>query len=440
VPLMQSHGVEYARWYANDNDYGVRQSKKVTNATLAFCQMETENGLWRAEYIGPFTSSGGYDWWQFGWKNALHLEDFTQSHIIAHWTGPVLADGSPLGMPPIHQHHVHLTPCSREVYCRSGLRVLEHHGDWQFRDEEGGVNSFGQFYGGASKTVTSISLSAELNDVRLEGSTTMTWYYRIALLIGNTNATKLSLHRIHGPGQSCSSQFCDVFPFPVPSGVDTFTIYGGVMPYGGIAAGIVFHAHQSAFHGALFFSGNGSLLRKTDIGTVPAFQTTLTSSTPFKSNDRLQDHLLMRLPNLVVCHAKHASQTVHERRYDRAPVPKCSPWSFETGDAFTVVTFNGPTKFAVPSDIVREHAIWYITYISADYQSHYTETVCMKRDLSLWRSTLCTAQAPSLRHGIISGEHEDPFVTGSLMFVSSIVLVLGGLLFVRSGKARASLL
>jgi len=108
--------------------------------------------------------------------------------------------------------------------------------------------------------------------------------------------------------------------------------------------------------------------------------------------------------------------------------------SFELGDAFTIVSFNGPTRFAVTSEFVEEHAIWYITYVSADHQSHYTQTMCVQRDLSIWRSTSCAIQSPSLRHGITSGEYGDPFVSGTVMYASSIVVLFAGLPSVLSGK------
>jgi len=417
--------IGFVLWYPDNYRYSrFHHTDKRGNASLAFCQVHTPQGLWRVERLGPFTSNGGFDWWQLGWRNALQLEDFALSSILAHWTGPILLDGTPLPNPPIHQHHAHLIPCARKMYCQDGTRVVEHHGDWQFPHLSGAL-SMGQHYGGGSKVVESMSLAAELNDVRCRGSIEMIWFYEIALLIRtkHTGNAVLSLHRIHGPGQSCMSQFCQVMPFPVPASEDTFTIHGGWMPYGGTMVVAVFHAHQAAFHSALLMRGSSRLLSNTIIASIPPFQTTLTASTSLASNTKLRVYLLACLRDYVVCHATHASETIEGKRYDRASVPSCVSWIFDAGAVFTAITMNGPTQFPVLSPYVREHAIWFITYIADDNQSHWTQTFCREYKGSLLRSSVCSAPISIARvpGPLKNAEHEVNLLLG----IATVLLVTG---------------
>lgn len=65
--------------------------------------------------VGPFTSNGGYDWWQFAGHDALklsrHVSGGRTIGINSHWVVAIeVASGEPLGYPPMHVHHIHLVP------------------------------------------------------------------------------------------------------------------------------------------------------------------------------------------------------------------------------------------------------------------------------------------------------------------------------------------
>ena len=369
--------IKYVRWYANDNDYGnyLSSDNHLANVSLHTCEVEAASGVWRVERIGPFVSTGGYDWWQFSWRNALRLEDFATPAILAHWTGPVLPDGTPLMTPPIHQHHSHLNPAARYTYDDGLLRVVEHHGDWQFTGE--GARSFGQTYGGASKVVESVSLDAELNDIRRAGSPPLIWYYEMSALVRDSpppDAPVLSLHRVHGPGLACEYQWCSFKPFLVPATEDTFTVYGGSIPHGGTLMGIVFHSHQAAFHGVVLLEGEYSALEGTALASATPFQVTPTAWTAVVTNAALEEHLLRRLKERLICHSSPSAERLGGEWYDRASIPVCAPWQFEDGVHFTAVTMNGATQFGGTSEFVRMHAGWYMTYAAADDQSHWSQT------------------------------------------------------------------
>ena len=79
------------------------------------CQVTTDTGTWHNELIGPILSTGGYDWWVFGWTDSASLRSRLAAEsvlgITAQYTGPVTEGGEPIGYPPIHPHHSSLLPC-----------------------------------------------------------------------------------------------------------------------------------------------------------------------------------------------------------------------------------------------------------------------------------------------------------------------------------------
>ncbi len=396
----------YARWYQGDLHYHNRNFTNLLHSDqhstfgVYSCESTTPLGTSRTQRLGPFVSTGGYDWWQLALKNALGLEELKYPvGILAHWTGPVDTLLSPIPLPPIHQHHVHVMPCTRGDFCSGfhGLRVIEHHGDWQFDSAGGGINSFGQYYAGLAKFVPgSVSADLELNDVRPRRSGEMCWWYQISIILNSMASTNgqshvfLSLHRIHGPGQSCESQFCDVFPFNVPSHQDSFTVYAGLLPVSGSLHDVVFHAHQVAFQHALLFSGTPETFSWGRALSPPrTFETVKTSEAGFDSNYALRAFVLKSPADRPVCMSKWNGEMVNNSWYDRASVPSCVDWTFKARSSFTAIAFNGPTKFSSIPGITRQHAIWFLTYQAADGASHYTQSLCVTRRGSLLISSSC---------------------------------------------------
>lgn len=60
-------------------------------------------------------SQGGYDWIQVGWDNLWDLQAKLKEHphgiyVLEQFSSAVTADGTRLGHPPIHIHHIHVGP------------------------------------------------------------------------------------------------------------------------------------------------------------------------------------------------------------------------------------------------------------------------------------------------------------------------------------------
>jgi hypothetical protein len=118
--------------------------------------IQEDNSAWEVTRIGPFTTTGGYDWLQIGWDNIWNLKSILKQHseiyIIEQFLSPVLADGTMLNNPPIHIHHIHVGPdpyvrqrfdpiqCALyNVSCFNPSRSLEHHGDYNCKETDGGL-------------------------------------------------------------------------------------------------------------------------------------------------------------------------------------------------------------------------------------------------------------------------------------------------------------
>jgi len=160
-------------------------------ADISLCEIKQSDGsYWRIQEVGPLTSTGGYDFWQFGWKDVFGLSEILKKHphgimVDATFSAAVQPDGTPLGLPPIHIHHIHVGP-------QIGVKAkewsvpylaMEQHGDYECHGSEGGSRClFEKTADGYGKVIREpLDLEGELNDARAFNSPPITWYYRVAL-------------------------------------------------------------------------------------------------------------------------------------------------------------------------------------------------------------------------------------------------------------------
>ena len=329
------------------------------------------------------------------WGDALELGgDAVRYAADAHWLGTLDAHDQVIGFPPLHLHHLHLRPCARSgAYCRNdGLRIVVQHGDWVFPG--GSAESYGQIYDDRVKLLpTSMSVDAEINDVRPEGAPSLEWHLQIGLRLNERQVDPVSLHRVHGPVGSCALQSCDVYPFTVPRS-DSFSMYVAVWPSGGQLVGATFHAHMTLFQHTLLCSITLSELLQ-HMG-LPAIQTAtiLTSHHGFASNAHMITAAHERIPNTtVICSASRHVEQIRGVAYDRAAYIRCRNHTrFERGDTWTGISFNAAERPA--SDALSlQHNIWYLLHTSDYGTSLYTQTMVQDifRPLSI--------SSDRLRHG-----------------------------------------
>lgn len=163
-------------------------------ALCAFADTE-EGGEWRVQRVGPFTSHGGIDWWQMSGADALGMREVLKAQravfLVEALLQPVDADGVPIGLPPLHPHHVHVVPAGELRYFRdlpprpgayrAEQYLWEQHGDAMRCDDDGTCYTERAPEGYGKVIDFELHVDLEINDVRDAGAPPLTWYMQLAV-------------------------------------------------------------------------------------------------------------------------------------------------------------------------------------------------------------------------------------------------------------------
>lgn len=402
----------------------------TSSADISLCTIKQSDGsYYRIQELGPFASTGGYDFWQFGWKDVFGLSEILTEHprgimADAAFSAAVLPDGTPLGLPPIHIHHIHV---GQQIGVKAKEKsvpflMMEQHGDYECTESDGGTRClFEKTADGHGKVIREpLDLEGELNDVRAFNYPPITWYYRVMLRYRpyspKSSALKpLSQSFFIGPSPIGDKQLNTLGTFPTPTAEESIYWYTGKMATDGKLVRNKLHSHNVAFNRALWFHANpGQLgIDKTkfshlnrgssgcrdsgapwmgipDHGCVPV----PLSKSGFKDFESIENFLFRHLaaaqaddseksPKLV-CEAVGARQSFSDPKlhtnfsYDRRASVCCKPWTFEKDDDFTVVAFldrtTQPVGPSAPDTIpatVDMHIHWVISYEEDQEESLY---------------------------------------------------------------------
>ena len=108
-------------------------SLRYLRAGLQVCQVDAADGSggWVFTRVGPLVGTGGYDWHEVILDNMpRHTENV--SFVTAKMFAPVTENGTILGYPPVHAHHVHMILDSIRHW-------FDSHGDSICTEEQGGT-------------------------------------------------------------------------------------------------------------------------------------------------------------------------------------------------------------------------------------------------------------------------------------------------------------
>jgi len=381
-----------------------RLSRSTFNLTHSSC--EGQDG-WHYERVGPFQSQGGYDWWSVYWNDfggfRQRLERGNLDGIIAHVSAPVDRRNRMISLPPIHVHHVHVTPslglhnrielipeCAfRGRHCLDASMLIQHHGDAQC-DDDGRYDCMGDDYMGGIKEVRApLSVFGHFNDVRPIGSDVMEWYYLIGVRVteyesefAKTHWTPLSEHAFGQPGTFVPWQLQSyVVTLPIPRQVCTAFYEVLYMPFPGTLWRFQVHAHQAMFLGSDLFAGGISSLGLDRLSWEGAW-TNITT---------LRQFVQTNVPaGSWKCTSDRNTIVVGDKEFDRRTKVHCDPWTFAAGDAITVVSYNGPSQAKSSFEGMKgglgrgggtplehntlfpQHVSWFLEYYATDDRSHYT--------------------------------------------------------------------
>jgi len=386
--------------WGNKFDFQTAPEKSIM---ASFCSIEDsdEGSHWEVTRLGPFTTTGGYDWLQVGWDDIFGLGKVLEGHpegvfLVEQFMSPVFENGSMISYPPIHIHHMHIGPvpvggsyvrqrrspfdCAVFGSARSCFypdRVMETHGDYTCSDEDGGLDCrLESFPDGHGKLITSpLGIEGELNDVRAAGSEPLTWYWQVGVRWALSSSSSFgglkaaSLHNMAGPGTfSPTVQKSLLFTFPTPTAYDGVFWYTGRMQNAGELLRLKIHGHNTLFAEALFFAASPQ-----DLGLIEAngfhldrpYEPEHRNHTETKkmishwlrdSQKRFdsykEDHIVYKNscgyphPSCVasrprlVCQFKGSFQVIDGIAYDRREPTCCENWIFSSGQSFTAVGFT----------------------------------------------------------------------------------------------------
>lgn len=379
---------------------------KVKPGTVkgATCETINDDGSrWTVTRLGPFITTGGYDWTQVGWENLWNLEEKLKEYpegiyAVEQFSSAVKRDGTRIGNPPIHIHHIHIGPkpgirqrrdnyacVKKDKDCYDPTRVFEHHGDYQDIKSAPGEGldilqeaipeGYGKFLS------FPLGLEGDINDERALNSEPLEWYYELGVRWvpyreKNGEISKLkpiNFHNFAGPGNYDSkNQHTYIFTYQSPTDIDSLYWYTGRMPFSGELLRNKFHAHNKIFKEAIFFAASPYELGLTTENKLKLdypYKTIDINEAGFNSHDDVKKFILSNLEKSAKEYDERVAKTgssgfslVEERYsrerpravcqgisrleeddgyfYDRREPTCCLPWNIKEGDIFTVLGFN----------------------------------------------------------------------------------------------------
>jgi hypothetical protein len=387
------------------------------------CEVPQEDGgAWHVQRLGPFVSDGNYDWWQVGLRDVFRLSKVFEKHpegvfFSTTFSAGVTEAGEPLGFPPIHIHHIHVSPQpgvkKKIVHDAEYITnvAMEQHGDYQCLPNDGGVNCF---YEKPAKdhfkeVHTVFDLEGELNDVRAANAGTMTWWYQIAMRwhpksIGPKEPLS-QLFSIAGNVEPGKNQLDELKVFYLNTHTPQLFWYAGQMPSDGDLARLKPHGHNVMYDRSYWFRASPEELGLIgDDSPFPQDAKTANDPIPLKDlgmNDfeSVEKYLFDNLRKsaqkhsktcdsflnfhdpkcewnkpFAVCHAWSSNAKTNDGvthldfEYDRRAQTCCKPWKFKAGEVFTTIGFYHPLLEPLgPSDpriplTYPQHLHWIASY------------------------------------------------------------------------------
>ena len=106
------YGGRFSKWGGKSFDFDSFPPRSIMASQ---CKLDATEGTWDITRLGPFRTTGGYDWLQIGWDDIWGISKILKQHldgiyIVEQYMSAVQSDGTRLNNPPIHIHHMHIGP------------------------------------------------------------------------------------------------------------------------------------------------------------------------------------------------------------------------------------------------------------------------------------------------------------------------------------------
>ena len=360
-------------------------------ALLTSCTSVVEPGVnARTWLLGPFTSTGGYDWWFHDQHLPLNMTDLgtaaaVGSYSITFHNGQPPTAGTPsgtqIGLPPIHNHHSKFT--LRELSydyelpyaqagseCGGGSVTAPNTPECMLRD----FVSLGFMSPLAvGETINHGYLDAVYNDVRPANSTAVTFYINYTFtLLDESFVVARRLRPVSTMVQTHAWK--NTTPFStvdIPAREDSMMAWEGSFDFDGVLLGdphiMHINTHATRFRSAMIMRGTATELglNETRFFSPAGCEAIKTSSAGFASNEELIAYLRGRCPRCfdmrrsLLCNATSAFGVDADGvAWGYNPTMNCAAARMPVaqGEAYTMIAFMGPPPSELKATFYDEPA------------------------------------------------------------------------------------
>ena len=369
--------------FCSSNDaFDAGRCAKIDGLRFGSCRVTSAFGTWHTERLGPFVTTGGWDWTTLQWLNALHTSELLRTAggelcVNAFADGPV--DDTGLQRAPIHEHHTHVNDLQHIKYKQGGCcyhnpspGVFQHHGDTadacMSRD--------------LSPNIVLVRhpfvVQSQLNDVRPFNSTPITWYYQVSARLGGPACVPpiagraVSFHTAHNIYRTVPQhRLLQLRTYPVRTDMESILWYTWRVPFDGELLVMYLHNHAAVFDAGMLFNCSPSelTLNRTALRPDPPYlPKEITPSTGFNSSRELQEWLVRSFPEQLLCTSSLGGST--EPWHDRPSTVRCRPFELRKGQIMTTVSFH--RRLDEPVRIVENHMHFNYLYLAPEAVSRST--------------------------------------------------------------------
>jgi len=411
-----------------DSPYKPEVSKTLTPSAsgkfeVGECSFEDDNkDWWTTQVFGPFSSTGGFDWWVFSHADVGHSFAEAQrgrSRLTAYQVQPIDEDGNMIdtevarGM--LHEHHV--------VFNLETAGVMWTDGDlvgWLLSGRNGDFDRSGLFAVADFHAMNAripccydirekLNVGGIINDARPSNSPAKTWYYGISLRLSypggceahimNGREEPLSRFGIAGMGYGPDAFGDIVQAFVTPNDVETVFYNVFRIPFSGYITAGGWHVHGLNWHKSWLLRGKPGdygfpMVSSTDSVTMPIpFHTFGTTRLKFEAHIDSTPWICRTLAKEIALSAGLSECKYQTHLEQREPM-------------INVGTFGGFPRDITESGHVNQHMGPHFSMSTDDHVTH--NTMCFVGpvlddfDIVLSRADTGRVLIPPLRSRTIS--------------------------------------
>jgi len=384
-------------------------------ATLEHCTVHVgADTWWTMERLGPFEGHGGNDWHTGWWWDAgLFADKLATGEVWVTAFGfmPVDASDAPLGSPPVHLHHMHVTSAQWPGGPRpnsEGVVAVEFdlHGDRQCVASSGGtdclIRAFPTGYG--MRVTDPMRTMFDLNDVRPSDSPPLTFYSKHSYKWTRTQ------QRPVGKFMTATMPFAPIgnhddffLLFPHAHKQEYMTWSTSAFSYDASFVRMYWHTHHKHTSDMWVISANASQLGLREVpqtGSLtmnlpwaPHYDAGYVDLTAQKlSTATAMEYVLDRLDKAQLqCAARGCTNEprvrcmmnkdrweelptddaywTHSSLKERYHAPHCARWDFKNGDEYTIIAFHSPVekpRTRDGADHMWMHVVFYGLYVPTE--------------------------------------------------------------------------